>query len=113
MRACVCLELEKALHLWVIDKGNQQGVLTHAVLIDKTQQLGKLAELKVPAKFQYSQGWLEGFMRRQAIHTIQLNGEAGSADMAGVTFARETLGPLLAHLEQADGSHITTRWTTS
>jgi len=45
-------------------------------------------------------------MRWQAIHTIQLNGEAGSADMAGVTFARETLGPLLAHFEQADGSHI-------
>jgi len=58
--------LRRPLHLWVIDKGNQQGVLTHAVLIDKAQQLGlgvrgwlgKLAELglgmraKVRAKFQ-------------------------------------------------------------
>jgi hypothetical protein len=50
--------------------------------------VGTKAELRVPATFSNSKGWLDKFKRRKGIRSYKLHGEATDADQEGVKLAQ-------------------------
>ena len=98
-----CAKLEAALVIWIEQKYEQDVTVTEEVLIDKAKQLAEnFEELQVPDDFQFSRGWVYRFKQRSGYNAQRREGEANSADMAGVTFARENLAKILANFPMGE-----------
>ena len=84
-REAQCPLLEEVLFLWFTELQERNVPVTQDAIIEKAKQLAeKHPELKVPDSFSYSQGWVGNFKKRHCISQYKREGEAGSADAAGV-----------------------------
>jgi len=69
--------------------------LEGGVLISKANEIAEKMNIE---DFQATGGWLEKFKSRNGIRSFKLHGEARSANMSGVEFAREKLPALIEEL---------------
>jgi hypothetical protein len=69
-------------------------MFTDEPLVEQAKIFGTKAELRVPATFSYSKGWLDKFKKRKGIRSYKLHGESASlaeandADHEGVNLAQ-------------------------
>lgn len=70
-------ELEEALYIWFIQKREQNAILNQEILIGKAKEFSN--KLGITA-FNFSNGWLEKFKKRNRIKSYVLHGESGSVN---------------------------------
>ena len=96
-RDAKCHRLEAALTMWVEQTNAQNVTVTEEILVEKAKQLAEdFPVLEVPPDFAFSHGWVWRFKMRSNLGAKTRAGEAQSADMEGVTFARENLAKVLS-----------------
>jgi hypothetical protein len=80
-----CPLLDAALYLWFRAQESRDLTITDELLTEQAMVFGSKAELRVPATFSYSKGWLDKFKKRKGIRSYKLHGEA---DREGVKLAQ-------------------------
>ena len=92
-------KLDKAVHLWFIQKRSQDMPISGPVLCEKATQLH--AQLhdgdpdNLESSFQASRGWLWRFCQRHGIRQLSLQGEKVSSDVSAVEPFKKELQELL------------------
>ncbi|CAG8742791.1 2285_t:CDS:2 [Rhizophagus irregularis] len=84
-------ELEVALKEFVLNY-QHRAILSDAILIEKAKLIAEGLGIS-ENKLQFSNGWLQGFKRRNGIRQQKLQGEAASADQTAILEALPILQP--------------------
>ena len=91
--------IEEALSLWVENAVSDKVTLTDSILREKAR---KFAVLFNNREFGATNGWLEGFKKRNNLKSYKKRGEAGSVDVAKLPEQREHLKSILEGYNECD-----------